>query len=124
MYSNSNHTEKEILMWQMTQQKENVEQGIHFFNNNLIIVLTCSCFFALTELKGNFERKICEKDAEIQNQATEWQTKLNQAREEFDNQISEIKSNHTAQLASNVELHEAALSNLEREKNDILEGLF
>lgn len=76
-----------------------------------------------TELKGDFERKICEKDAEIQNQATEWQMKLNQARGEFDNQISEIKSNHTAQLASNIELHEAALSNLEREKNNILEGL-
>ena len=75
-------------------------------------------------MKGDFERKICEKDAEIQNQATEWQTKLNQAREEFDNQISEIKSNHSAQLASNVELHEVALSNLEREKNEILEGLF
>ena len=32
LLNHSTHTEKEILMWQMTQQKENVEQGIAIFS--------------------------------------------------------------------------------------------
>ena len=89
---------------------------------SLINWLLTICF-VLIELKADFRRQMTEKDGEMQTQATEWQNKLDQAREEFDSQISTMQSNHATQLAANCEHYETALSHLEQEKNEIVEGL-
>ena len=79
--------------------------------------------FVWIELKAKFQRQMTEKDGEIQTQATEWQNKLDLAREDFESQISTIQSNHATQSATNCKHYETALSQLEQEKNDILEDL-
>ncbi|EFX71129.1 hypothetical protein DAPPUDRAFT_309226 [Daphnia pulex] len=98
--NDNNQTEKEILMWQMSQQRENLE----------------------LELKSDFDRRLEEKEADFEQQRNTWVSKLNQANEDHVNQVATLESNHKIQLSNYHELHEAALENLEREKNDILEG--
>lgn len=97
--NDNNQTEKEILMWQMSQQRENLE----------------------LELKTEFENRLCEKEADFERQRANWETQMNEAHEDHANQLATLQSNHSVQLNNYRELHEAALETLEREKKDILE---
>lgn len=97
--NDNNQTEKEILMWQMSQQRENLE----------------------LELKTEFENRLCEKEADFERQRANWETQMNEANEDHANQLATLQSNHSVQLNNYRELHEAALETLEREKKDILE---
>ncbi|KAI9563651.1 hypothetical protein GHT06_011115 [Daphnia sinensis] len=97
--NDNNQTEKEILMWQMSQQRENLE----------------------LELKTEFENRLCEKEAVFEQQRANWETQMNEANEDHAKQLATLESNHSVQLKNYRELHEAALENLEREKKDILE---
>ena len=76
----------------------------------------------MTELKTDFDRRLEEKEADFEEQRNIWESKLNQANEDHVKQVATLESNHKIQLSNYHELHEAALENLEREKNDILEG--
>jgi len=92
-------TEKEILIWQMNQQKENLEQ----------------------EFKANYDSRLSEAEMEFENRCAEWETKMNRAKEDFNEEISTMISNHSLQLSNYRELHEAALDSLEREKVEMME---
>lgn len=76
----------------------------------------------LSELKTEFENRLCEKEADFERQRANWETQMNEANEDHANQLATLQSNHSVQLNNYRELHEAALETLEREKKDILEG--
>lgn len=52
----------------------------------------------------------------------DWETKMNNAREEHETVVAQLQSTHSDQLESYRRQHDAALANLEREKNAVLEG--
>ena len=79
-------------------------------------------FFPFVELKTGFDQRLSEKEAELEQMRNDWETKLNLASEDHNNEVTTLISNHGTQLSNYRELHEAALETLEREKSDILEG--
>lgn len=95
----NNQTEKEILIWQMNQQKENLEQ----------------------EFKASYDQRLGEVEMEFEIKSAEWETKMNRAKEDFNEELSAMISNHSLQLSNYRELHEAALESLEREKTQMME---
>ena len=63
-----------------------------------------------------------EKEAELEQMRNDWETKLNLASEDHNNEVTTLISNHDTQLSNYRERNEAALKKLEREKSDILES--
>lgn len=60
--------------------------------------------------------------AELDRQRMDWEGRLNQAEENYASEMTSVKCNYEAQITQHREAHEAAMANLEREKNEILEG--
>lgn len=52
----------------------------------------------------------------------EWETKMNKAVEEHEAVVTDLQSSHSTQLDNYRQLHEAALANLEKEKDGIVQG--
>ena len=65
----------------------------------------------MSEVEGEFETRLAECEM-----------KMNRAKEDFNEELSAMISNHSLQLSNYRELHEAALESLEREKTQMLEG--
>lgn len=63
----------------------------------------------LSELKTEFENRLCEKEADFERQRANWETQMNEAHEDHANQLATLQSNHSVQLNNYRELHEAAL---------------
>ena len=78
--------------------------------------------FLTIEFKANYDSRLSEAEMEFENRCAEWETKMNRAKEDFNEEISTMISNHSLQLSNYRELHEAALDSLEREKVEMMEG--
>ena len=104
----------------MSQQRENLELGK--IRSSFILWFFFLIFFPFVELKTGFDQRLSEKEAELEQMRNDWETKLNLASEDHNNEVTTLISNHGTQLSNYRELHEAALETLEREKSDILEG--
>ena len=59
---------------------------------------------------------------EYDTKSAELETKMNRVKEDLNEELSAMISNHSLQLSNYRELHEAALESLEREKTQMMEG--
>lgn len=91
-------TEKEILVWQMNQEKAEHEQA----------------------LKTEHERQMVEKDGQFENVRADLETRLNQAKEEYDARVEDLLGEHQAQLDAHRRSHDEAVRNLEHQKGTII----
>lgn len=76
----------------------------------------------MTEFKASYDQRLGEVEMEFEIKSAEWETKMNRAKEDFNEELSAMISNHSLQLSNYRELHEAALESLEREKTQMMEG--
>lgn len=88
-------------MWQMSQQKENLE----------------------LQLRTDFEKLSEEKDAEFEKKVGELEAEMGQLREDHANQIAAIQANHTVEMTQERQQQELALEQLEKEKLKLDEGI-
>jgi len=105
----------------MNQQKENLEQGkisrlISIWNDN------ANFNWINAEFKASYDQRLSEVEGEFETRLAECEMKMNRAKEDFNEELSAMISNHSLQLSNYRELHEAALESLEREKTQMLEG--
>lgn len=86
-------------------------------NNEAVRNYPCSA------LKTEHERQMVEKDGQFENVRADLETRLNQAKEEYDARVEDLLGEHQAQLDAHRRSHDEAVRNLEHQKGTIISGL-
>ncbi len=76
-----------------------------------------------SDLTAEFESRMSSKNAELEKLSQDWEVKINNARQEHDVLMATLQTDHKMEIEKLKELQEHKLADLEREKQEILEGI-